>query len=431
MLRFLRIGLDDTDSKKAMCTTYVAAKLLERLQREGYKPLDYPWLVRLNPNCPYKTRGNAALALTVEAKPAELDRIVDAAVSIVKEWADLGAEGTDPGLIFAWNNQVEGLREIYWRALTEILEIDEVKERCDELGVHYITFKEGRGVVGAAAAAAADPDSLATYEAIAYRVPSKWGLERGVEESSVIEMDKRTRPYTFDNYDYEKKEVRITPHTPCPVLAGVRAITPAHAEEGLKMTRFLEPIDFYVVFRTNQAGDLHYVPARICEVRPNTSYIVKGRVYSKPTTIPGGHVLVTIEDETGRLTLAAYEPTGQFRRIVEKLIPGDEVLAYGAVKIKDSDLTLNLEKLAILKLAALMVRTAPKCELCGRKMKSMGREKGYRCKRCGVRRPDLTPALEQHERKISEGVYEVCVSARRHLTMPLTIKSLLRHHKHG
>lgn len=430
MPRLLNIGLDDTDSKRAMCTTYVAAKIVQELEKKGFKPVDYPRLVRLNPSCPYKTRGNAAVAITIEARPEDLDHLVDRVVSVVKQWADLEAEGTDPGIVFAWDEQAEKLRDIYWRALTEILSLEEVVTRCREAEIRYVAFKEGRGIVGAVAAVGADPDSLTTYEAIAYRVPSMWGLERRVDEASVVELDKKLKPHVFDNYDYEKRSVRITPHTPCPVLAGVRALTPNHAEQGLSMVRFNEPVDFYIVFKTNQASDLHYVPAKICEMQPNASYIVRGKVSSRPKIIPGGHVFITIEDETGRVTLAAYEPTGSFRRVVEKLVPGDEVISFGALKIKNSVATLNLEKLAILKLANIEVKTAPICALCGRKMKSMGRGKGYRCEKCKTRRPDLKPEIKQVSRDISEGLYEVCVSARRHLTMPSTIQSLLRHHEH-
>ena len=54
------LGIDDTDSKLGMCTTYLAAVLAERLS--GFGLADYPRLIRLNPNIRYKTRGNAAFA---------------------------------------------------------------------------------------------------------------------------------------------------------------------------------------------------------------------------------------------------------------------------------------------------------------------------------------------------------------------------------
>ena len=160
-----------------MCTTYVAAQALRELEKNGYRGADLPWLIRLNPNCPYKTRGNAAVCLTIQAKPEDLGRIEEIVVSVVKKWADLESEGTDPGIVYAWAEQAEHLRETYWRALWEILDPKEIRSRCDSLGIRYVQMKEGRGIVGAAAAVGADPESLKTFEAIAYRVPEMWGRE--------------------------------------------------------------------------------------------------------------------------------------------------------------------------------------------------------------------------------------------------------------
>src|SRR3990170_6298577 len=54
------LGVDDTDSVSGMCTTYLATELVRRLP---FDLLGYPRLVRLNPNVPWKTRGNGAICL--------------------------------------------------------------------------------------------------------------------------------------------------------------------------------------------------------------------------------------------------------------------------------------------------------------------------------------------------------------------------------
>jgi len=71
------IGIDDTDSVNGMCTTYLAALVLEELQQQGIGLLSYPRLVRLNPNIPWKTRGNGALALHVGRVGKEIKKIGD------------------------------------------------------------------------------------------------------------------------------------------------------------------------------------------------------------------------------------------------------------------------------------------------------------------------------------------------------------------
>jgi hypothetical protein len=61
----MHIGLDDTDSTRKGCTTYITALLVEKLQTLGVSFVDYPNLIRLNPNVPWKTRGNGALCLRI------------------------------------------------------------------------------------------------------------------------------------------------------------------------------------------------------------------------------------------------------------------------------------------------------------------------------------------------------------------------------
>src|SRR5207247_4031559 len=60
----LCIGVDDTDSLRGMCTTFLAAELVRDLTRD-FDLVGYPRLVRLNPNIPWKTRGNAAVCLRI------------------------------------------------------------------------------------------------------------------------------------------------------------------------------------------------------------------------------------------------------------------------------------------------------------------------------------------------------------------------------
>jgi len=63
-IRFFQIGIDDTDSSDGMCTTYLCYTAVRKLLKSGNTELvDYPRLIRLNPNIPWKTRGNAALAI--------------------------------------------------------------------------------------------------------------------------------------------------------------------------------------------------------------------------------------------------------------------------------------------------------------------------------------------------------------------------------
>ena len=84
------------------------------------------------------------------------------------------------------------------------------------------------------------------------------------------------------------------------------------------------------------------------------------------------------DNEKARLKCAAFEPTKNFRDVVKRLIPGDELEVYGSVR----EGSLNLEKINILSLAEQEELTVPICPRCERNMESAGRGQGYRCRRC-------------------------------------------------
>jgi len=93
---------------------------------------------------------------------------------------------------------------------------------------------------------------------------------------------------------------------------------------------------------------------------------------------------------------------------------GDKVTVYGS--IRKYPYTLNIEKIKIDKLADIYKKLIPTCK-CGSKMSSIGKNKGYRCEKCGSKTTDIK--YVKIERKIKEGFYEVPVCARRHLSKPL------------
>lgn len=419
----LWIGVDDTDSRRGGCTTYVAVVAMRGLEALGARLIGYPRLVRLNPNCPYKTRGNAAIAFKVEG--VELEGAEDAMQGVVEEFSELN-EGAETGIAFLEGEPGEELRGFYWRAVRELVPLEDGFRIAEETGAKLIHYGGGMGVIGALAAIGADLSLGKTYELIAHRRREYWGTVRKVDPASVFEMDRATRPYTFDNIDPESGEIRITPHTPCPVLLGIRGVDPEILEKAFRMIRVYEPIEFATIFETNQATDAHYQKLGTRDLRDGVSAIVEGVVAETPGADAGGHVFFKLGDGDGEIWCAAYEPTKSFRKLILQLIPGDEVVAYGAVKQKAQGLTLNLEKIYIRRLAEKIVEKPPKCPKCGGRMTSMGRGKGFKCRKCGARLPEEYKEITRVPRAIKPGFYEVPPSARRHLTRPLTLNELLR-----
>jgi len=418
----LWIGVDDTDSRKGGCTTYIGAILLRRIRDEGYNIIGYPRLVRLNPNCPYKTRGNAAIALAVEAdSPEPFEDIVS---SIIEEYAELQAVGTDPGAALLLGEPSYELKEYYWHVVRDLSTKEEAEKIARQNKVRLLEWNMGRGIIGALAAIGADLTRDRTYELIAHRKKEYWGTVRSFDPRSVWEMDRRTYPLTFDNVDRETGEIRITPHTPCPVLLGIRGVTPNILEEAYKMLTINEPVEFYTIFETNQGTDAHLQLMRIKDVKNNVSAIIDGVVKSKPRFTVGGHVFFTLGDDTGEITCAAYEPTKKFRHIIIELEPGDKVTVYGAVKKKPQGFTLNLEKIHIKSLVDLKIVKPPTCPICSKKMEKIDKTR-YFCRDCNAL--SRSPEVINIGRKILCGIYEVPPSARRHLSKPLALTSDYQH----
>jgi len=154
---------------------------------------------------------------------------------------------------------------------------------------------------------------------------------------------------------------------------------------------------------------MHLIEANIADVRGDRSYVLRGFVCEEPRAIEGGHVFFGIEQAGVSINCAAFEPTKNFRETVKQLIKGDEVRAFGSVK----NGTVNLEKLEVVKLAELVKTLPPKCPACGKSMESAGKDRGYRCRKCGKKR--ASPAYGKVKRGLEAGLYEVPPSARRHL----------------
>lgn len=409
MLTMITIGVDDTDSKRGLCTTYLAAVMMERVGSLGTL-VGLPRLVRLNPCAPFKTRGNAAVAFSLRTeRPEDAKKI---ALETLMEFSDFSGRNTNPGLVVAEEVPPELFR-FYERALSEILDVGEAKAIIEENCLWSRGFKNQRGLIGALAAIGARFEDY-TYELLAYRERSRWGTPREIDEGSVWRADALTYPRTWDSVDRHNRCVVFAPHSPDPVLFGIRSDDLAALETALETIRS-EPWERKVVYRTNQGTDVHINRGEICDVVEDRSYRLRGVVSQEPRAIEGGHLFFDLvsEDGNGSIRCAAFEPTKNFRRVIRELVPGDLIEVYGSVKKR----TINVEKVGVLRLAEKRVLVAPRCPTCGKNMKSAGRNQGYRCKRCGTKKKvKVTATLP---RDLDIGLYEVPPCARRHLSKPL------------
>ena len=416
----LHIGFDDTDSPKGGCTTHIAVLLVEKLSLMGVSFTDYPNLIRLNPNVPWKTRGNGALCLRIKCREDTVDRIKETALDAIEANAKLSYGGTDPGVVFLFGDIPQKIKDFAKKAEQRIVKMEEALRLVKRFDAEAVGFKKGRGIIGGLAAIGENLSGDHTFELITYRMPENCGEPRRVQASSVKMMDTNSSP-TFSNIDPETSRILITPRGPDPILYGIRGENPEAVKQAHEMILRKEPIERWIIFRTNQGTDAHLRKvSAVREIQPYNPVVAQGVVSKEPRVIQGGHVIFSIKDETGEVDCAAYEPTGNLCKTSRKLMAGDVVKVFGGVRPSSSEhqLTINLEKLRVLELASKASFVNPSCPECGRRMKSMGTNKGFRCEKCGFRSSQLKKLEVNEERELERGLYITSPRSQRHLTKP-------------
>jgi tRNA(Ile2)-agmatinylcytidine synthase len=416
-MRF-HIGIDDTDSLAGGCTTKIAADLVYTLSRKGASFLDYPDLIRLNPNVPWKTRGNGAVCLRIDSDIAP-ETILELAVEEIERGSRLGDPGTDPGVVVLEGGVPSDVVEFGREALTRIVNLGDAMSVIRRVNARAIGCGSGQGIIGALGAIGTLLDCDYTYELIAYRSKGFIGKRRLIDETSVSRMSETMKEVTFNNIDPETGRILITPRGPDPILCGVRGESAEAVRNAFEMLDIREPIEAWMIFRTNQGTDAHLIRnVAVSELQDNCAVIVEGTVKQKARTIPGGHVIFVLEDQTGLVHCAAYEPTGRFREIVKKLEPGDRVRGFGGVRAAASGIprTVNLEKLEILELVVHSSSQNPVCPKCGKRMKSAGRGQDFRCRHCKSHAP--SKIRTEIARDLCVGKFLPPPRAHRHLTKP-------------
>ena len=389
----------------------------------------------MNPNIPWKTRGNAALSAHLgrgrgsRRKLGEIDgRPVwsYAAGGPVSErvsaeffeaaWVRLlgasryGDAGTDPALVVADRRPPV---EFYWRAVREIVPVTDAKALLGSMGARSRTRGSERGLVGATASLAWR-GGHPTWELLAYRAADREGARRDVDVGSVLAAESR-HPSLFLCHDPRTRRLLIAPHTPCPILFGLRASDRATPLSAWREVRS-EPVVRWMLFRTNQASGDHLVRRRAAAVPPYGGAIVEGSVTGLPEVLPGGHVRLSVTDGPASvIDCLAFEPTKTLPRVARTLLPGDRVAVWGS---RAEDPVLRLEGISVLRLAPRFRPSAPpRCDVCGRRARSLGRARGFRCPGCHRRWPPEAARPVRVPPALPKGRYDPTPSARRHLAL--------------
>lgn len=390
---YVHIGLDDFDLYQFGCTTHAATYLLHEVSKHiPIKLIDYPNLVRLNPSIPWKTRGNAAVAIRISIPCKYLDKLVELSEKILMNYYDKMSKELDvkmeepnvnPGLLIVLDPLPHIYRKMYINALTDIVPYEVA---INKLKTCFNTFLvesyRGRGIIGAAAAIGwISQDSDYTYELITYRSKSRYLEPRCIDKSSVYFFDRATST-TFNNVDPDTGKIIIAPHGFDPVLYGVRGDDVNELVKALDIIKTCEPLTAWTIFRSNQGTDSHAVDRYVKELRPYRTARLKLRILEKPKIIPGGHVVVKAGDSTASIDLVFFKPS-KLDLVARKLCIGDEVIVQGHVKPWINGVGFHVEKIVVVKQITMYICKAPRCPICGSRMTKKGFGKGYKCTNCG------------------------------------------------
>ncbi len=418
--QILHIGFDDTDSVKGKCTTYLGFKIVKYIKKIcGYEFVDYPSLIRLNPNIPWKTRGNGAVCIRIIGNRYE--SLIEHIVDEVKCESYIGS-GANPGVVFFEGNEIpDEIVKFSHLAMHEFLNRRQAKKIASKNGIRYCSFGNGNGIIGALAAIGNDLGSDHTFEAIAYRKIDRCGTPRFVDKEKVFKMSIDTFPQTFNNYDEKHQRILIAPHGPDPVFCGIRGEYPNIVLESLKKLEIEEDVDGYMIFKTNQGTNMHlFNELNLSSLKTYTSGFLNCKLTTKPNVINGGHVLFFVEDRYGSALAAIYEPTG-LGKIASELEIGDTIQIGVGIRKPSNQYpkTLNVEYLNIMNLVQKYDILNPKCKVCDKRLKSEGKNKGFQCDKCGYKEKEVYKLCIPKERQIKTGLYLPSPKSHRHLTKPL------------
>jgi tRNA(Ile2)-agmatinylcytidine synthase len=422
------VAVDDTDSIKGNCTTFLATEIIHE-----FSDLDLignPRLVRLNPATPWKTRGNGSLVMRFghgvgektyigefsdgplycysqcDDREPDGKKMLDRIIPLVEAHHE---DDADPGVVVSRQRPDPSF---YKRGVTTIMDRADIEKELDRIGALRFEIGCGRGVIGSTCGMAWIPED-STFELLTYRPESRWGTERVFDPISIRDMD-HSYPTTFNSWEDREQKVAMVPATPCPVMYGLRGDVADDLIEASKTIR-TEKIERWMVFLTNQGTDDHIIHGAD-ELVSNQSYYIEGTVSSSSRHIPGSHVFIDMSTDHGMITCGAYEPSKEFRLLFDRLVPGDRIGVMG--ELRDYPRTLNAEKVHVLSIAEDIRKTSnPVCPQCGRKMDSVGKGQGYRCRPCHTK--CASAVTEKMVRWVVPGWYEPPTAARRHLSKPL------------
>ncbi len=338
------VAADSFDTPHFGCTTHFMSLLALHLISKGFKIVDYPALIRLNPAIPWKTRGNASVRLTVD-----VDDVTDLKRNI-EEFLDIVNPLYKKGYLVI--TKYQETFDIYLKSISEVLDPLVVRNSIKDI----ILDEWGETNVGALVASVTPSSALRNYELIVYSYDV---IDIPNEVCDVIcHLEEVLWPLLHENCHNDK--CIAVPKAGKPVLIGIRGSHPCVLASLLPL---LPGWSHATLFKTNQHSILLLPPS-------HETFSYEFKTLHIRTTVKRLNEDVMIDNlmlfnESG--ITRKFRGTEFFDGVVSVILKGD-VGSIAALKGK----IISLSK------------RAPRCPRCGGRMKSKG--KGVRvCKRCGFK----------------------------------------------
>lgn len=408
----LYIGIDDTDSVNKYCTTYIGYVVSTYADKFSATIVHFPKLIRLNPNIPYKTRGNAAISFTFDIDNEKVAEFENEIIKKVEQLSDLDDKNTNPGIVFLEKIPKE-VSTFSKRALKYHVTIEDAEKILQNIGAKYHKYKNGRGIIGALAAIGYVFNDC-TYEIISYRKKERWGTKRTIDKNSVFSMNTETLPYTINNIDRESKKILICPNTACPIFCGIRGENPKIVQSAFETLSIDEELQGSIIYQTNQHTDDNVIEIDSSSaIEDMTTIKCRFTVLEDPITIKGSHTFFLAGNDTIKVKICSFSKNRALQKVAQKLRRGDNITVWGSVSLKEETPTLHLEKMKVGSCVSEVVETNPTCPICNKTGESAGKNQEFRCRKCKT-----TLGYEKIRKTIDRdivGFYEPPESSQRHL----------------
>lgn len=421
------IAFDDIDTHRGGCTTHFTTNIFYYLLNEGFNPKDIPVLVRLNPDTPWKTRGNASTMLFFDIPENKIDSITRKIEKKLVKYVNSGEwipSNTQPCILITQidTDMSQKLLQFYRKTIREIVALNDALDIIKDIkDKRIITLAGQRGLIGCLSAIGAYfSNDLKTYELLRYTKSIYVYNKSDLMENKLLILNilrEEERFDTFSHVDYQTDKILITPSGNDPVIYGIRGTNPIELIRlDNKLKRLIKTDSRWLIYRTNQATNAHLTNKLETGCRHDYSqgYVISFNVRSE-THLRGGHTYLNLSLNKADSKAVVFHEAGYIRKLLDS---NNITILYGNCR----EGFIKIESILKIGENCKIKYPNPICPKCMVRMEKMGENSGWRCRKCRYRMK-LDHTILIHKRRIDQKTLKLLEPTRyqRHLTKPIKL----------